>query len=163
MSLEVGSPPTPYKVATITSIPKPNDPGTIRPISLLSCPAKILERTVLNRLKWQVSELHPHFFAFQSRRNTTTCLMTLLGALRLRSRLVVFLDLEKALEEANPSAILEALAEKEVKDNLLQWLEGFLTGRSACVRFQGHLSTRQPHTLGTRQGSCLSPFFFSTY
>ena len=128
MSLEAGSPPTPWKVASITQIPKPKDLGTMRPISLLSCAAKILDRMVLDRLKWQVGELHPHLFAFQSRRNTTTCLMILLGALRSRSSLVFFLDLEKAFEVANPSAILEALAEKGVRGCHLQWLEGFLTG-----------------------------------
>ena len=84
--------------------------------------------------------------------------MTLLGALRSCSSLDVFLDLEKAFEMANPSAILEALAEKGVRGRLLQWLEGFLTERSACVRFQGHFSTPQPHTLGTSQDSCLSQF-----
>ena len=98
MSLEVGSPPTPWKVTTITSIPKSKDPGTMRPISLFSCPAKILERMVLDQLKWQVGEFHPHLFAFQSCRNTSTCLMILLGVLRSHSSLVVFLDLEKAFE-----------------------------------------------------------------
>ena len=84
----------------------------MRPISLLSCPVKILVRMVLDRLKWQVDELHPHLFAFRSRRNTITYLMTLLAGLQSRSSLVVFLDVEKTFEVANPSAILEVLAEK---------------------------------------------------
>ena len=99
-------------------------------------------------------------FAFQSHRNTTTCLMILLGTLQSRSSLVVFLDLEKAFVVANPSAILEALAEKVVRRRFLQWLEGFLTGRSACVRFQGHLSTSQPHT---QQGSCFRTISFQRF
>ena len=62
---------------------------------------------------------------------------------------------------ANQSVILEALAEKEARGRLLQLLEGFLVERSTCVRFQDHLSTSQRHTLGTPQGSCLSPFLLN--
>lgn len=133
----------------------------MRPISLLSSTGKLMERMVLARLKWQVGELHPSLFAFQSRRSTTTCLMTLLGTLRSRSGLVVFLDLEKAFEMASPPGILNALAEKGVRGHLLQWVRGFLTGRRAQVRFQGHLSDSHSHTLGTPQGSCLSPLLFN--
>ena len=94
MSLAKGSPPTPWKTATIHPIPKQNDPGALRPISLLSCVGKVMERMVLARLQWQVGPLHLHLFAFQRQRSTTTCLLTLLGALRSRSGLVIFLDLE---------------------------------------------------------------------
>lgn len=160
-SFEAGTPPTSWKDATIAPIPKPKDPGAMRPISLLSCPGKVMERMVLARLQWQVGEFPPHMFAFQSRRSTTTCLLTLLGALRSHSGLVVFLDLEKAFELASPSAILEALAERGVAGKLLGWLTGYLSGRRARVRFQGHLSNLHPHTLGTPQGSCISPFLFN--
>lgn len=57
--------------------------------------------------------------------------------------------------------MLEALAEKGVTDRLLLWLHGFLAGRSARVRFQNCLSTPQPHSLVTPQGSCLSPLLFN--
>ncbi|KAG0730427.1 putative RNA-directed DNA polymerase from transposon BS [Chionoecetes opilio] len=120
-----------------------------------------MERLVLACLRWQIGELHHLLFAFQPRRSATTCLMTLLGELRSRSGLVVFLDLEKAFELARPSAILEALAERGIGGRLLQWIAGFLTGRSARVHFQGRLSTAHAHTLGPPQGSCLSPFLFN--
>ena len=87
--------------------------------------------------------------------------MTLLDALRLRSGLVVFLDLEKAFELISPAAILEALTRKEIRGRLVQWVSDFLTGRSTRMRFQGHLFPPHHHTLGTPQGSCLSPFLFN--
>ncbi|KAG0723006.1 hypothetical protein GWK47_005777 [Chionoecetes opilio] len=114
LSLATVTLPASLKTATIQPIPKPKDPGAMRPISLLSCPSKILERLVLVRLKLQIGELHPSLFANQANRSTTTCLMTLLGPC--------------------------------VPDS------------SAQVRFQGRLSTLRPHSLGTPQGSCLSPF-----
>ena len=116
---------------------------------------------ILARLRWQIGELHSSLFAYQANRSTTTCLMTLLDTLRFRSGLVVFLDLEKAFELANPQVILELLATKGVCGKLLQWLQDFLTDRSARVRFQGRLSTSYSHALGTPQGSCLSPFLFN--
>ena len=133
----------------------------MRPISLLSCPSKILERIGLNRLKWQTGDLHPSLFAYQQQRSTSTCLMSLLGLLHSRSGLVVFLDLEKAFELASPPAILEALINKVIRGHILQWVSNFLTDRSARVRFQGHLPPPHSHTLGTLQGSCLSPFLFN--
>ena len=116
--LQTGALPSEWKVAIIQPIPKPKDPTTMRPISLLSCPAKILERMVLARLKWQSGSFHPSLFAYQSHRSTTTCLMTLLDALRSRSELVVFLDLEKAVELASPPAILEALTRKGIRPTM---------------------------------------------
>ena len=44
--------------------------------------------------------------------------MTLLDALRSRSELVVFLDLEKAVELASPPAILEALTRKGIRPTM---------------------------------------------
>lgn len=161
LSWEAGTPPASWKEATIIPIPKPGNPTESRPISLLSCPGKIMERMVLERLRWKLGELHGHLFAFLPRRNTTTCLMTLLGELRSRSGLVIFLDLEKAFELANPLAILETLAEKGIRGALLRWLEGFLTGRSAAVLYQGRKSSLHPHLQGTPQGSCLSPLLFN--
>ena len=116
---------------------------------------------VLARLQWQVEPLHPHLFAFQRQRSTTTCLLTLLGALRSRSGLVIFLDMEKAFELASPLAILDTFTTKGVKGKLLCWLREYLRGLAARVRFQGHFSSMQPHQLGTPQGGCLSPFLFN--
>ncbi|MPC40423.1 hypothetical protein E2C01_033981 [Portunus trituberculatus] len=63
------------------------------------------------------------------------------------------LDLEKALELAQPLAILEVLADKDVAGRLLHWVCGFLHGRTASVRFQGclseSLSHAHSHSLGT--------------
>ena len=160
-SLAEGSPPAAWKTATIIPIPKPNDPGATRPISLLSCVGKIMERMVLARLQWQVGPLHPHLFAFQRHRSTTTCLLTLLGKLHSRSGLVVFLDLGKAFELASPLAILDTLATKGIKGKLLCWLREYLRERTARVKFQEHFSRIHSHQLGTPQGGCLSPYLFN--
>lgn len=159
-SLSEGRLPEAWKSAVIQPIPKPKDPGAMRPISLLSCLSKVMERLILARLKWKVGALHPSLFAYLPKTGTADCLITMLGTLRRRG-LVVFIDLEKAFELANPAAILSALARKGVRGHLLKWLRDFFTGRGASVRFQGAVSTRHKHVLGTPQGSILSPFLFN--
>ena len=161
-SLQAGALPASWKEAVITPITKLGEPGAMGTIYLLSCVGKGTERLILGRLRWQAGEFHPHLFAFQHRRNTTSCLMTLLHALRQRSGLVVFLDLEKAFELANPIAMLETLVTKGIRGRLLKWVRDFLTARTARVRFQGRLSSAHRHTMGTPQGSCISPFIFNT-
>ncbi|KAI1858285.1 uncharacterized protein JN550_012816 [Neoarthrinium moseri] len=56
-----GHHPAPFKVAEVVMIPKPgkkdySDPGTYRPISLLSCLGKGLERLLARRMAWTVVE-----------------------------------------------------------------------------------------------------------
>ncbi|KAK8401048.1 hypothetical protein O3P69_002672 [Scylla paramamosain] len=104
-----------------------------------------------------MGEFHPSLFTFQSRRSTTNCLLTLLGALCSRFGLVVFIELEKACELANPLAIFEVLARKGVWGRLFRWLSGFLTNHRALVSFQGHVPISQPQNLGT----CLSQLLFN--
>jgi len=160
-SLREGRLPRAWLTAIIHPIPKPKEPGALRPISLLSCLGKVMERMIQSRLTWKVGRLHPSLFAYQPDTGTTDCLVTLLGTLRQGRGLVVFLDLEKAFELANPAVILATLADKGVAGHLLQWVRSFLTGRGARVRFQGHLSSRHAHVHGTPQGSILSPFLFN--
>lgn len=119
LSLREETLPGTWKTATIHPTPKPKDPGSLRPISLLSCLSKTMERMILARLKWKAFPFHPHLLAFQSQRSTSTCLMTLLGNFRSRKGLVVFLDLQKAFELASPLAILEALTRKGIGGRIL--------------------------------------------
>ncbi|KAG0693403.1 LINE-1 retrotransposable element ORF2 protein [Chionoecetes opilio] len=79
-----------------------------------------------------------------------------------RKAIVTFVDLEKAFELANPTAILATLAGKGVKGKLLTWTMDFITEREGRVRFQGHYSDYKTFKNGTQQGSILSPYLFNT-
>lgn len=153
--------PQAWKTAVIQPIPKPKDPGSLRPISLLSCLGKTAERMALHRLQWRTADLHPSLFAYLPQRGATDCVVTLLTHMRRGRGIAVFLDLEKAFELASPLAILSALARKGIGGKLLAWLREFLHGRGGQVRFQGHVSRRFDHINGTPQGSILSPFLFN--
>ena len=74
---------------------------------------------------------------------------------------MIFLDLEKAFELANPDVILDVLSKKGVSGKLLGWVKDFLEGRRAYVKFQGKQSADAPFSVGVPQGSILSPWLFN--
>ena len=160
-SLEERRLPVRWKSANIVPIPKPKDPGSFRPISLLSCVSKTMEKIILHRLQWVTGPLHPSVYAYTKGTGTAECLSTLLAKVSSGKSTAVFLDLEKAFELANGSVILSLLAAKGVKGHLLGWVQDFLTGRRARVKFQGRSSSQHLHEHGTPQGSVLSPFLFN--
>ena len=160
--------PKRWKHAIIVPIPKPGQPTTPRPISLLCTIDKIMERMVLPRLQYKYGPLHPNVRAFCTERGTDDCLNTLLTLINIKISkatkhrpMAVFLDLEKAFELANDNIILDLLASKGINGKMLSWIATYLKDRTAQVRFQGKLSTSQCFQNGTPQGAILSPFLFN--
>ena len=152
--------PNNWNCADIQPIPK-KEPGSYRPISLLSCLEKTAEKMVLERLKHKVGPLHTNLYAFRNGVGTTECIADVLSCINHKPAIITFLDLEKAFELANPAAILDSLTRKGVKGHLLAWVKNFSTNRFARVRFQGQISQYQPLENGTPQGGILSPFLFN--
>ena len=74
---------------------------------------------------------------------------------------VLFLDLEKAFELANPAAIVETLVEKGAKGKLLHWIKNNVLRRRGRVKFQGVVSDYKELQNRTPQGGILSPFLFN--
>jgi len=69
----------------------------------------------------------------------TECIIVFLSKVSSGKATAVFLDLEKAYELANPTAILATLATKGIAGNLLRWVRDFLRDRSGHFVFQGCL------------------------
>ncbi|XP_045110151.1 uncharacterized protein LOC123503805 [Portunus trituberculatus] len=116
---------------------------------------------VLNRLKWVAGDLHKNIFAYTNRRGTKDCITEMMHTITNRKAIVTFMDLEKAFETANATAILDSLSVRGVGGKLLRWTADFLEERRARVKFQGVLSETRTFENGTPQGSILSPFLFN--
>ncbi|XP_076065004.1 uncharacterized protein LOC143039038 [Oratosquilla oratoria] len=112
---------------------------------------------VLTRLQWRLGPQHPHGFGFSRGVGTSDSIMALLNHVNNRTAVAVFLDLERAFELACPLAILAALVNKGIQGRLLAWIENYLQGRRARVKFQGHTSSYRTYENGTPQGSS-APF-----
>lgn len=160
-SWSIGRLPVAWKKADVLPIPKPKEKGKYRPIALTSCLCKTMERMVLNRLLWKLGPWHPHLFGFVKRTGTTTAIASLLSSVKDRKAVLVFMDLEKAFELANPQAILASLSERGIGGRMLAWVSDYLKERSARVKFQGCLSRYQTLENGTPQGGVLSPTLFN--
>lgn len=70
--------PSARKKAIIAPIPKTGEGTQYRPISLLSCLGKTMERVLYARLEWKLRALHLHLFAFRRGSGTRDCVSTLM-------------------------------------------------------------------------------------
>ena len=139
--------PTAWKLSKLNPILKPGkDPRFIesyRPISLLECLGKLLERIVTTRLEDVVerNQMLPHSQAgFRRWRSTEDPLLDLVSDLHeVRARqsdkdlLVILLDFEKAFDKVDPWIMLRILIDKGVPIYLIRWFRSFLTDRRYCV------------------------------
>ena len=158
--------PAAWKRALIVPIPKPGGAGH-RPISLLHCAGKIMERMVAARLRW-VTPSVPQMYGFVPGRSTSDAIAQVVADISGRRRLnnkgkvvAVFLDLDKAFERAAPLPVLDSLRRLGVRGAMLGWIGDYLSSRSARVRVQGHLSSLHQVTTGVPQGSVVSPLLFN--
>lgn len=160
-SLESGCLPTNWKTAIIQPIPKEGPNRSFRPISLISCIGKTMERAILARLNYLIPHPHPNIFAYTKGLSTKDNLASIYALIDGNDSVITFLDIEKAFELANGTVILNILASKKVTGNILRWTSDYLTSRKAQVRFQGTLSDILTFENGTPQGGILSPFLFN--
>lgn len=167
-----GSIPIPMKSAHIIPIikdpKKPPYPSGFRPISLLNCNAKILEKMVNRRLIWylesknKISKFQAGFRRNHST-NTNTSILESEIAITLfkRHRLTaVFFDIEKAYDRIWRRVILEEAKHKGINGNTLNFIMSFLNDRTFNVRLEDQISETRELINGVPQGSALSVTLF---
>ena len=165
--------PEDWKISNIIPIPKsgkdPTSPASYRPISLLSCVGKIMERIINKRLQWFIEShdsLLPQQFGFRPMKSTIDALIILEHAIQKSFRtekitLVVFLDLKAAFDRASPKAIIFKLAKIGLTGDLLKWLNQYLENRKFSVCIKNKKSPLYPIISSVPQGSVLSPSLFN--
>ena len=169
----LGIVPPAWKLAIVCPIPKPNkDPLTVlayRPISLLSCVGKLMERIIKSRLDHFLESNHS-FSCFQAgfRRGRSTydslalIKQAISTALHTSSFcLVVYLDLDSAYDRVWRDAVLYKLSLLGCDMRTLLWLRSYLSGRCLRVRIGSVLSSCKPVLCGLPQGAVLSPLLFN--
>ena len=168
-----GNIPQNFKQSSLLPILKPGkDPSKLesyRPISLISCFAKLIEKLVFRRL-YSYVENRNHLPSFQCgfRRNhsCTDVLVYLEHFIQLSLRtqkvlVIVFFDIEKAFDCASPLQILFNLLQIGIKGRMLKWLWDFFVDRQFNVRIGSDYSDLRNMSNGVPQGSILSPLLFS--
>ena len=171
--LKVGYFPSAWKTAKTILIPKPGkdsrEAKNFRPISLLSCLGKLLERLLANRISKYMEEkklFTSSQSGFRSNHMTAEQLLRLSEQCHnaFKNKQVVaslFLDAEAAFDKCWHSGIMYKLKKNiGLPDRLVRIISSFLTDRSLNVFYEGHWSHKVNLKAGTPQGSPLSPLIY---
>ena len=173
--LRLGHWPAAFRQATVAVLPKPGKtaaqkelPGAYRPIALLSCMGKALERIVADRLS-QAAEAHGLFpdgqFGNRKKRSTEAAIKFVVQATRAAWRAggtasLLQLDLQGAFDRVHHGALIGTLRGMNLPGWLLTWLQAFLSGREAALIVDRVTMPAVPVSAGVPQGSPLSPVLF---
>ena len=177
-SLKLGHIPKSWKAAKIIMIHKKGKPKneftSYRPISLLNCLSKLLEKMINFKItKWAESNniFPPEQSGFRAKRSCQDHILRLTQQIingfndtdDKRFTGAVFFDLEKAFDMAPHSGIINKLEKNKLHPCLINWVKSFLTDRSYQVKWENKLSNSFSINRGVPQGSCLSPTLFNIY
>ena len=151
--------------------PAYDSPSSFRLIVLLRTFSKILERIMNNRLSCVARTaglLNPHqcgSLAGLWVADACTILSHEVRTLQMDKRKVSthFLDIKGGIDNVNPSTLCGMVSAKGVNTYLVSWTRSFLTGRSCRLLFQGSPQVFSPVSVGTPQGSPVSPLLFVIY
>lgn len=161
--------PNNWKLAYVVPIHKSGDIsncGNYRPISILSCFAKVLESFVFDVLYSHVKpRIVPEQHGFVKGKSTVSNLLEytnyLCTAFNDRCQVdTIYTDFRKAFDKVNHRILCCKLSLYGVHGNFLRWVESYIKNRSQIIALKGHLSSPAGIPSGIPQGSLLGPLFF---
>ena len=174
LSLEKIIFPDELKIAKVTPIYKTgdeNDFGNCRPISVLPCFSKMLERIMYKRFYNYLSQnhmLYPKQFGFQKSHSTEHAIIQLIDQInssfeKNNFTLGVFIDLSKAFDTVDHHILISKLENYGVNGNNLRWFQSYLKNRKQYLNFNNKITTSSQITCGVPQGSILGALLFLIY
>ena len=176
--LNVGYIPDMWKKAYIILLLKPKKdkqhPSSYRPISLLSCLGKLLEKIIKQRLMIELERrniLPEHQAGFRPRKSTTYNIVRLerfarsqiYRTGRRRHAAVILFDIKAAFDSVWHDGLIYKLNDLRLPQYLIKYLISFLQNRTAAIEIENILSIPFNLNSGTPQGSPLSPLLYIIY
>ena len=159
-----------WEIAKVTPIYTDGDRGNLgnyRPISVLPALSKIMERIALTQLsdyldKYSILLNSQHGFR---KHYSETCCLDMLDQMYIaidngKVGGVVFLDLEKVLENGDHGILIRKLGLLGISDGSLSWFVGYSSDGARCTQIGNVTSECKPITHGVLQGSILGPLLF---
>ena len=151
--------------------PSYDSPSFFRVIVVLQTFSKILERIMNSRLSCMAQAtglINPHqcsSLAGVSASDAVTTLSHEVKTLQMAGRKVstLFLDIKGSFNNVNPATLCGMLRAKGVNPYLVSWTKSFLTGRSCRLLSQRSPRVWAPVSVGSPQGSPVSPLLFCFY
>ena len=174
-SFNLGKLPDNWKTAYIIPIIKADKEASsvdsYRPISLLSCVGKLMEKMTCRRVYW-LAENNNMLSKNQSGYRKRTSIYEQIALLEnfIRNTLInkevgvtVFVDLKGAFDSVEHNLLIHKLAVKGFKGKLLNWLEDFLKNRKFHILLNGENSSEGTIHRGVPQSSALSPILYNLF
>ena len=166
----------PWVAAKVVPIPKPNKadysvPKAYRPISLLECCGKLLEKLIACRILHDLNtfDILPNS-QFGSRDNycATDAAISLAHTAQQGIRTgnpvsVLLFDIQGFYDNIQSSRVVHLFLIFGFPSSVVGWMSSFLSHRSATLEFNGWTSDLISLTGGTPQGSPLSPIVSAVY
>ena len=167
-----GEVPDEWKIGLICPILKQNKDAQLvnsyRPISLLSCLSKLMEKMVHERLVYIVETnnyLRSSQYGFRIRKGCIDPIIALEHEVRCSLvnkgvTIIVFFDLKAAFDSVDHMILLKTLAQLNIGGEMLTWIISFLSNRKIQVLLENKYSNILNINCGVPQGSILSPILF---
>jgi retron-type reverse transcriptase len=174
--LRAGHHPKQWKEAVVCVIPKPNKADytlakNFRPISLLECLGKLLEKIVAKLIYKDMdnfSLVPTTQFGGRNASSTIDAGLTLLHNIQcahqagLHAGLLLF-DIQGFFDNINHDRLVQTLTDLGFAPELVSCCRSFLNNRSVRLRFNGKTLEPFDFELGTPQGSPVSPVLSIIY
>ena len=171
-SLMMGHVPCSWKNAFIILLLKPgkerSQASSYRPISLLSCVGKVLEKIIKQRLLFELNYrniLPRHQAGFLEGKSTMYNIFRLNRCARqaLDKRhhaAVIFFDIKSAFDSVWHDGLIYKMKDYRLPNYLIHWTISFLYKRTAQIELENQLSRPFKLNSGTPQGSPISPLLY---
>ena len=166
----------PWTEAKVVPIAKPNKadyslPKAYRPISLLECCGKLLEKVVASRVLADLNAFHilpPSQFGSRDNHCAVDAALSIAHtAQQGRSSgfpvALLLFDIQGFFDNVNRDRLVHLFRLFGFPDYLADWIHSFLSNRSVSLHFNGSQSSPFTVLNGTPQGSPLSPIISAVY
>jgi hypothetical protein len=174
LTFTTGIIPEQIKTSLVTPMFKSNEENKFenyRPISVLTCFAKILEKLVYKQLINYVEKnkiLSEHQYGFRKNRSTELAIIELVNKITKEIdqgnyTVGIFLDLSKVFDTIDHKILIGKLEYYGIRGIAKIWFENYLTNRKQIVKYKQVMSREMMVQTGVPQGSILGPLLFILY
>jgi ribonuclease HI len=175
--LSLGYHPRSWRAALIAIVAKPrkpdlSNPRSYRPIALLECFSKLLEKIQATRIQFEIGKfklLGTNQFGCRAKSSCVDAGLTLIHDVHTawaknQVASALMFDIKGFFDNIQHGRLLQILRRLGFNPNLCRWIESFLSERIVRIKVDGTVTDPiQLRDIGVPQGSPLSPILAAIY